>query len=183
MEQDPRLNDGRPMIPVARYLQFARRVFVKVLKANSLAKITLPTHDKLEEYRSVIEARHPVLNNVWSTKAGIKVCIELAPDEVVQSSFYNGWKSNHFMTGVLCFVPDGTIAIAFYNVPGCCLESMVADWGEIYMKLESIYGDTELKCVVDYDFCSFNQTSSSSHLKMIQCAILNATIFKINSRI
>jgi hypothetical protein len=147
---------GLTMTPVSKYLQFARRILVKVLKSSSLAKITLPSHDKMEEYRSAIAERHPVLNNVWSTMDGIKVRIEQAPDEVVQSRFYNGWKSDHFVTGVLCFVPDGTIVIAFYNVPGCCHDSTVADWGNVYTKLEEVYDNTELKCVVDSAFCSFN---------------------------
>jgi hypothetical protein len=128
---------------------------------------TLPTHDKLEEYMTVIEARHPVLNNVWSTMDGIKVRIEEAPDEVVQSRFYNGWKSDHFVTGVLCFFPDETMAIAFYNVPSCCHDSTVADWGEIYTKPESVYDDTELLGIINNSFCSFNQDFLISHLRMI----------------
>ena len=44
---------------------------------------------------------------------GLKVSIEEAPDEIVQSRFYNGWKSDHFVTGVLGFAPDGTIPVVF----------------------------------------------------------------------
>jgi hypothetical protein len=147
---------GLTLSPVAKYLQFARRILVKVLKATPLAQICLPTQEKLEEYRSAIESCHPVLSNVWSTMDGLKVRIEAAQDEIVQSRFYNGWKSDHFVTGVLCFVPDGTIAIAFYNVPGCCHDSTVADWGDIYTKLERVHDEYGLKCVVDSAFCSFN---------------------------
>ena len=42
---------GLTMTPVSKYLQFARRILVKILKANELAKISLPSHEKLEEYR------------------------------------------------------------------------------------------------------------------------------------
>jgi hypothetical protein len=68
---------GLRMIPVAKYLQYAQRVFVKVLKANSLSKIPLPKHDKLEEYRSVIEARPPILNNAVSCHSLITKALPL----------------------------------------------------------------------------------------------------------
>ena len=91
---------GLTMPPVSKYLQFARRILVKILKANELPKICVPTHEKLEEYKAMIQARHSVLDNVWGTMDGLKVRIEQAPNEIVQSRFYKGWKSNHFVTGV-----------------------------------------------------------------------------------
>ena len=147
---------GLTMLPVAKYLQFARRFLVKTLKGNHQAKIWLPTAEKLEEYRGMVQQRHPVLDSVWGTMDGLKVRIEQAPDEIVQSRFYNGWKSDHFVTSVLGFVPDGTIAIAFYNVPGCCHNSTVADWGNLYNKLEHVYKQTGLKFVIDSAFSSLN---------------------------
>jgi hypothetical protein len=54
----------------------------------------------------------------------------------------------------LCFVPDGTIATGFYNVPGCCHDSTIADWGGIHDKLERVYEETGLKLVIDSAFAS-----------------------------
>jgi len=85
---------------------------------------------------------------------GLKFRIEKAPDDIVQFRAYNGWKSNHFFSAVLCFVPDGTIATGFYNVPGCCHDSTIADWGDIHDKLERVYEDTGLKFVIDSAFAS-----------------------------
>ncbi len=51
--------------------------------------------------------------------------------------YYNGWKADHYVTNVFVFVPDGTIPIAFFNVPGSVNDSQVAKWGGIYEKLES----------------------------------------------
>jgi hypothetical protein len=147
---------GLTMTPVGKYLQFARRILVKILKAHPMGRIQLPNAQKLEEYRSMIHSRHPLLDNVWGTMDGIKVRIEVAPDEIVQSRFYNGWKSDHFVTGVLGFAPDGTIALAFYNVPGCCHDSTVADWGDLYDKLEKVYMMSGLKFVIDSAFSSLN---------------------------
>jgi len=147
---------GLTMTPVGKYLQFARRILVKILKAHPMAKISIPDDDKIEEYRSMIHSRHPVLHDVWGTMDGLKVRIEQAPDEITQSRFYNGWKSDHFVTGVFGFVPDGTIAVAFYNVPGCSHDSTVADWGDIYDKLEAVYNRTGLKFVIDSAFSTIN---------------------------
>jgi hypothetical protein len=84
---------------------------------------------------------------------GLKIRIEQAPDGVVQGRFYNGWKCDHYVTA-LCFAPDGTIPACFYNVPGCMHDSTVADWGNIYSKLQKNYVETDLKFVIDSAFCS-----------------------------
>lgn len=62
----------------------------------------------------------------------IKVLNQKALDEIVlvQSWFYNGWKLEHYVSVILCFEPDGTITTGFNNVPGCCHDSKIADWGE-----------------------------------------------------
>jgi hypothetical protein len=145
---------GMTMSPVGKYLQFARRILVKILKNDDLAKIKVPSVQRLEEYRAMIADRHPALDMVWGTMDGLKCRIEKAPDEIVQSRFYNGWKSDHYVCAVLCFVPDGTIATGFYNVPGCCHDSTIADWGEIYDKLGKVYEETGFKLVIDSAFAS-----------------------------
>lgn len=104
----------------------------------------------------MIAARHPALNDVWGTMDGLKVLIEDAGDFITQSRFYNGWKCDHYVTSVLCFAPDGTIPAAFFNVPGCTHDSTVADWGNLYSKLERVFNETGLKFVIDSAFCSTN---------------------------
>ena len=99
---------------------------------NDMAKIAMPTRAKLEEYRSMIAARHPALRDVWGTMDGLKVRIESAADFFVQSMFYNGWKSDHFDSAVLCFAPDETIPAAFFNVPGML---QVTFFGVLWFKM------------------------------------------------
>jgi hypothetical protein len=147
---------GMTHTPLGKYLQFARRIILKVLKKHPLAEIKMPTMEKLEEYRQAIHRRHPALPNVWGTMDGLKCLIERPGNEITESRFYNGWKSAHFVTSVLCFVPDGTIPAAFFNVPGCTHDSQVADWGHIYNKLESVYESTGLKFVIDSAFSTAN---------------------------
>ena len=145
---------GMTMTPVSIYIRFSFRILVRVLIQNEHAKITIPSREKLEEYRSIIQARHPALANVWGTMDGLKLRIQASPNHTIQSRFYNGWKCDHFITSVLCFAPDGTIPAAFYNVPGCSHDSTVAEWGGLYSKLEQVYNDTGLKFVIDSAFCS-----------------------------
>jgi len=102
---------GMTMTPLSKYLRFARQIVVNILK------IALPTNEKLGEYRQVIASRHPALQDDWGTMDSLKVLIEEAPDGIVQSLFYNGWKSAHFVTAELRFAPDGTIPACFYNIP------------------------------------------------------------------
>ena len=51
------------------------------------------------------------------------------------------------------FCPDGTIPIACYNVPGCIHDSTIAEWGNVYKKLENVYNSpVQGKCTVDSAF-------------------------------
>lgn len=68
--------------------------------------------------------------------------------------FLNGWKLDHYVSVVLAFIPDGTIATGFFNAPGCCHDRTIVDWGNIYTKLERVYEETGLKFVIDSAFAS-----------------------------
>jgi hypothetical protein len=76
---------GTTMSPLSKYLQFARRIIINILKKDPLAKITLPAHDKLQEYRVTISCRHPAVQDVWGTMDGMKIRIGSALDGIVQS--------------------------------------------------------------------------------------------------
>jgi hypothetical protein len=131
---------GLTYTAVAKYIQFARRIVIKVLKQDPLAKIAIPSHEKLEEYCALIDRCHPALPDVWGTMDGLKIKIDEAPDEITQSRFYNGWKHSHFVTAILCFAPDGSIPACYYNVLGCLMTVLLligASWSKCSMKLGS----------------------------------------------
>jgi DDE superfamily endonuclease len=86
----------------------------------------------------MVEARHPVLNDVWCTMDGLKLKIQSAPERAVQNLFYNGWQHDTFITNVFVFCLDGTIPICTYNFPGCVHDSAVAEYGKVYDKLDWI---------------------------------------------
>ncbi len=61
------------------------------------------------------------------------------------------------MTSVFVFCPDGTIPIAFFNVPGAVHDSHIAHWGKIYVKLDEVYKAMGGKCIVDSAFAKMNR--------------------------
>ena len=71
--------------------------------------------------------------------------------------YYNGWTSDHYVSNVFCFCPDGTIPIAYFNVPGSVHDSQVAEWGDIYDKLKKVYTQHGGKCTVDLAFGAKNR--------------------------
>jgi hypothetical protein len=70
---------------------------------------------------------------------GLKLMLKQSGDALIQEQFYNGWMHDHYVTSVMCFCLDGTIPIVFCNIPGAVHDSQVADYGDIYNKLELVY--------------------------------------------
>jgi len=83
---------------------------------------------------------------------GLKLTLEQSGDAIIQERFYNGWTHDHYVSSVLCFCPDGTIPIAYINVPGSVHDSQIADYGNIYDKLEYIYERDGVQCTIDSAF-------------------------------
>ncbi len=100
---------------------------------GSLCIIGIPLEEKITEFNAAINTINPILKDAWATMDGLKLHLQKSLNESIQEMFYNDWKEDHCVTNVFVFVPDGTIPIAFFNVPGCVHDSQVAKWGE-YMK-------------------------------------------------
>ena len=147
---------GMTMTNLAMYLKFGKRLLVEILRNDKHARIRIPTAAKIEEYRKAVGERHPCLDDVWVTMDGLKLDLEQAPLEDTQNRFYNGWTHGHYVSSVFCFAPNGTIPIAFFNIPGCVHDSQIADWGRVYEKLARVYDVTGAKCTVDSAFAAAN---------------------------
>ena len=100
---------------------------------------------------------YPLLSDVWSTMDGLKLYLQQSGNTEIQARFYNGWTHGHYVTSVFVFCPDGTIPIAFFNVPGSVHDSQVAHWGKVYDKLGAVYDETGGKCTVDSAFGKVNK--------------------------
>jgi hypothetical protein len=64
---------------------------------------------------------------------------------------------DHYIKSIFCFCPDRTIPIAFFNVPGLVHHSQVAEYGNIYGKLEDVVRSTGAKCCIDLAFGNMNR--------------------------
>jgi hypothetical protein len=76
---------------------------------------------------------------------------------LIQERFYNGWTHDHYVSSVLCFCPDGTIPIAYINIPGSVHDSQIADYGNIYEKLQSVYERDGAQCTMDSAYGNVSQ--------------------------
>ena len=74
------------------------------------------------------------------------------PQTLTKRIFFNGWKHDHYVGAVIVFCPDGTIPIVCFNVPGSVHDSLIADWGSVYEKLEGVWERCRGKCTVDSAF-------------------------------
>ena len=78
----------------------------------------------------------------------------------VRRRYHSGevlWTHDHYVSSVLCFCPDGTIPIAYINVPGSVHDSQIADYGNIFDKLEMVYQRDGGQCTVDSAFGNMNR--------------------------
>ena len=143
---------GMTMSNLNMYLRFGRRIIVEVLQSDEYAMIKIPSAEKIQQFKQLVIAKYPLLDHVWATMDGLKTPIMQSGSTKQQSYFYNGWKHNHFVTSVFCFCPDGTIPIAHMNLPGATHDSTIAEWGNIYDKLEQVYNQHGGICAVDSAF-------------------------------
>ena len=100
----------------------------------------------------MVQNRHRFLTDVWCTMDGLKVTLEQSGDALIQERFYNCWTHDHYVTSVICLCPDGTIPIIYINVPGSVHDSQVANYGNMYNKLELVYERDGAQCTVDSAF-------------------------------
>jgi hypothetical protein len=139
------------------YLRFGCRVIVEALKIDSLAMIAIPSNEIIALYQEAVGAIYPLLSDVWSTMDGLKLYLQQLGNTEIQACYYNGWTHGHYVTSIFVFCPDGTIPIAFFNVPGSVHDSQVAHWGRVYDELGAVYDDTGGKCTVDSAFSKVNR--------------------------
>jgi hypothetical protein len=84
---------------------------------------------------------------------GLKLYLQQVGNGDVQECFYYGWMHDRYVTSVFCFCLDGTMPIAFFNVPGLVHNSQVVEFGNIHEKLENVFFLlTGAKCCIDSAF-------------------------------
>ena len=113
--------------------------------------------EKIETFKANFAVRHPLLNDCWAMMDGLKLFLQQSGNTDIQERYHNGWTHDHYVTSVFCFCLDGTILIAFFNIPGSVHNSQVAEFGKIYNKLEDVYLSTGAKCCIDLAFSNVSR--------------------------
>lgn len=62
------------------WLRFARRLLVKFLRDDPLAKVMMPADDEIREFEAAILAKYPALPNCWGAMDGLKLRLEKSGD-------------------------------------------------------------------------------------------------------
>jgi hypothetical protein len=134
------------------FVRFMRRIIVKTLVTDPYAKIRMPTDEEAEAYKIAITHKYNLLPNVYCTMDGLKLLIEANEHPDIQRKFYNGWKTEHFISNVLVFAPDGTIIAMAHSLPGSMHDSNVARNHGLYFKLMVAFEKHGGECVADTAF-------------------------------
>jgi hypothetical protein len=124
---------------LSMYLRFCVRLFIKMFRDNPFAWVSNPSAEEIESFKEAFAAQHPLLPDCWATMDGLKLYLQQSGNAIIQEHYYNGWTQDHYVMPVFCFCPDGTIPIAVFNVPGSVHDSQVAEYGNIYGKLEDVF--------------------------------------------
>ena len=103
-----------------------------ILKSDPYAAICPPTLEKLREYQQAIAEKYPSLKGGWCTMDGLKLLLQQSSDIYIQKRFYSGWTHDHYVSSVVVFCPNGTVAICAYNLPGIVHDSTIVEWGGVY---------------------------------------------------
>ena len=108
--------------------------------------------EKIGLWKGAIAAKYPDLNNVYLAVDGLKLRLQKPGDDRVQNYFYNGWTSNHYISNLFAFAPDGTIPACVLDAPGSLHDSIMANFGDLYTLLTEIYECNGGKVVMDSAF-------------------------------
>lgn len=96
------------------WLRFGKRLLLHVLSQREDTQVKMPTADKCKEYIAAVSRKYHSLNSVGLVGDGLKVPIQKATDARKQNAFYNGWKSDHYITNLFVFGPDGLIVACIF---------------------------------------------------------------------
>jgi DDE superfamily endonuclease len=154
------------------WFRFGVRVKIALLKTEQCC-IPMPNDDKIHEYKAIINAKHPVLENVFCVCDGLKIPIQSPKGYWKQGKYYNGWKHGHYITNLFVFALDGMIIFALINAPGSVHDSTLSVWGNLYQLLNQIHKQSGGKCCMDSAFAAKGNPAvipSSEDLSLVRSA-------------
>lgn len=136
------------------YLRFSRRLIVKILQPHPDATVRLPTESEIIELSDSVAEKYPALaeHKVWGALDGLKLHIQASGDQRTQNRFFNGWTHGHYINSLFLFTPNGKVAAKYCNAPGCTHDSTMAEYSNMYTKIDDVYNSCGGKVVVDSAF-------------------------------
>jgi len=109
-----------------RYLLWSLNILDGVLGELTDARITWPSAGLMDSFSTLIESKYPRLRGAFGFVDGLKLPLQTAADQNLQSISYNGWLHSHKVSNVLTFAPDGSLLHALTNFPGSWHDTTVA---------------------------------------------------------
>ena len=134
------------------WLRFGRHCLNIVLYDNFHAKIEMGSEEKIRLWKDAMAAKYPDLGNVYLAVDGLKLLIQKPGDDRVQNYFYNGWTSDHYVSNLFAFAPDGTIPVCILDAPGSLHDSTMTDFASLFTLLTGVYERNGGKVVMDSAF-------------------------------
>jgi hypothetical protein len=93
---------------VSRYITFALDLLLDTFRKMEDASVRWPKQvAEFEENSAIICLRHPLLTGAFASIDGLNLPVQTSEDEDIENATYNGWKSDHFVSSVLVFSPQG----------------------------------------------------------------------------
>ena len=164
--------------PISKWIVFGRRVLVRVLQKHPHSCVCFPHSDVTATMMQAVHDRHPHLPFVAFTANGVKLYIESAGLPATQMMFYNGWTHDTYVSCVLVFAMNGTIVVAGINAPGAWHDSTIAEYCDVYVKLEAVFELCSARTVIDSAFShgrypflikSANETNACTAHELLEC--------------
>lgn len=108
-----------------------------ILSREHDARIQWPSPQEIQQYQSLIEARHPHLRprGIFGFIDGLQLRCKNHSNPAIQNAFYNGHKHDVFISNIVVIAPDGTVCMAVVNHPGSHHDAKVAK--RVYGMLET----------------------------------------------
>lgn len=135
------------------FIRFGRRLLLRSLKKDANASIRMPNQQEISAFQNAFMSRYSTLKDVYAVADGLKLYLESSSECTMQNMFYNGWTHDHYVSNIFVLAPNGCVIACALNAPGSMHDSSIAEWGNVYTKLE----DSHIKyggiCVVDSAFC------------------------------
>jgi DDE superfamily endonuclease len=113
---------------ISAWFRFGIKVIISILRKDK-CRIQMPDNNKINEYKALINSKHPVLKDCFCVCDGLKIPIQSTKGYWKQGKYYNGWKHGYYITNLFVFAPDGMIIFAIINTLGSVHDSTLSDWG------------------------------------------------------